>query len=76
VLAPVPYYELIVRGRPDVDVRALASEIGMRCTMSGRAARLDGELVDGAALHGVIARLHRLGLVLLALERRSGRHAT
>jgi hypothetical protein len=72
----VPHYELIVRGRPDVDVRALASETGMRCTVLGRAARLDGELVDRAALHGVIAQLYRLGLELLALERRPGRHAT
>jgi hypothetical protein len=72
----VPYYEFIVRGDPDVDVRAVESETGLRCTLTERAARLDGELIDRAALHGAIERVYRLGLDLLALERRSSRHAT
>jgi hypothetical protein len=70
----VPYYEFIVSG--DVDVRSLESETGLRCTPLDRAARLDGELIDRAALHGAIERVYRLGLDLLALERRSSRHAT
>lgn len=71
----VPYYELIVRGDED-SVRLLETETGLRCTSLDRTARLDGELVDGAALHGTIERVYRLGLDLMKLERRSGRHAT
>lgn len=70
----MPYYELVVRGDPDVDIEALEIETGMRCTRLDRAARLDGELVDRAALHGVIERVYRLGLDLVAVERRSNRH--
>jgi hypothetical protein len=72
----VPYYEFVVRGDAALDVSALESETGLRCIPVDRAARLDGELIDRAALHGAIERLYRLDLDLLALERRSGRHAT
>ncbi len=72
----MPYYEFIVRRHPDVDVPTLESATGLRCTPFDRAARLDGELVDRAALHGVIDGLYRLGLELLAVERSSRRHAT
>jgi hypothetical protein len=70
----VPYYELVVRGDPDVDIEALGIETGMRCTRIDRTARLDGELVDRAALHGLIERVYRLGLDLVAVERRSSHH--
>lgn len=70
----MPYYELVVRGDPEVDIQVLEVETGMRCTRLDRAARLDGELVDRAALHGVIERVYRLGLDLVAVERRSNRH--
>jgi hypothetical protein len=72
----VPYYEFIVRDQSDVDVLALEAATGLRCTPLDRTARLDGELVDRAALHGVIEGLYRLGVDLLAVERRTGRHAT
>jgi hypothetical protein len=82
----VPHYEIIVRSdgagdgdtqvEADADVAGLAVETGLRCTRVGRATRLDGELIDRAALHGAIARVFQLGLDLLAVERRSGRHAT
>jgi hypothetical protein len=72
----VPYYELIVSDDVDVDLRTLESETGLRSTALEQATRLDGELVDRAALHGAIEGVYRLGLELLALERRSGRHAT
>jgi hypothetical protein len=72
----VPYYDLIVSAHPDIDARAVESETGLRCTPAERGWRLDGELVDRAALHGAIARIFRLGLELLSLERRSSRHAT
>ena len=75
-MSKVPYYEFIVRGQADVDVPALESATGLRCTPLDRTARLDGELVDRAALHGVIEGVYRLGLDLLAVERRTGRHAT
>lgn len=72
----MPYYEFIVRGQTAVDIPTLESTTGLRCTPLDRSAKLDGELVDRAALHGVIDGLYRLGLDLLAVERRSRRHAT
>jgi hypothetical protein len=72
----LPYYEFIVRDDADVDFADLESETGLRCTRLDRAARLDGELIDRAALHGAIERVFQLGVDLLAVERRSGRHAT
>jgi hypothetical protein len=75
-VTPVPYYDLIVRADPDMDARAVETETGLRCTPAEWGWRLEGELVDRAALHGTIERVFRLGLELLSLERRSGRHAT
>ena len=72
----VPYYEFIVRGQSELDVNALESVTGLRCTRADRVTRLDGELIDRAALHGVIEGLYRLGLDLLAVERRASHHAT
>ena len=69
----MPYYEFIVRGEVDAD--ALEQETGLSCTVADRALRLDGELIDRAALHGMIERVYRLGLDLVAVERRSARHA-
>jgi hypothetical protein len=73
----VPHYEIVVKGDPDVRVRLadLAAELGLSCTPVDSGARLAGELVDRAALHGVLDRLFVLGLDLLALERRTSRHA-
>jgi len=70
----VPYYELIVKSDEEVDGPALEAATGLRCTPLDRLARLDGELVDDAALHGVIVRVFRLGLDLRAVEQRSGHH--
>lgn len=72
----MPYYEFIVKSDSEVDPRALEAATGLRCTPLDRLARLDGELIDGAALHGVIARVYRLGLDLRALEQRSQHHGT
>lgn len=72
----MPYYELVVSGPPELDAPTIAAETGLRCTVVDGATRLDGELVDRAALNGAIERIYRLGLVLLAVERRSGRHTT
>jgi hypothetical protein len=66
------FYEFIVRDDPDIDFADFEAETGLRCTRSGRAARLDGELVDSAALHGALARLFQLGVDLVAIERRRG----
>lgn len=73
----MPYYEFIVTSdvADEVDVDTLETETGLRCTPLDRTARLDGELVDRAALHGTIERVYRLGLDLVAVERRSSRHA-
>lgn len=72
----VPHYEFIVRRQPGVDAHALESATGLRCTSMDRTTRLAGELVDRAALHGVIDGIFRLGLDLLVVERSSSRHAT
>ena len=68
----MPFYEFIVRDDPDIDFADFAAETGLRCSRSGRTARLDGELIDSAALQGVLARLFRLGVDLVAIERRHG----
>jgi hypothetical protein len=77
----VPYYEILIRSDDDgdgecdavidADVCGIAVETGLRCTRVGHATRLDGELIDRAALHGAIARVFQLDLDLLAVERRS-----
>lgn len=65
----MPYYRFLVTGDPDADLGALESETGLRCTPLGPRARLDGDLVDRAALHGVLSRVHALGLDLLEIQR-------
>jgi hypothetical protein len=70
----VPYYEFTVRADRELDVEALERATGLRCTRADQGARLAGHLDDGAALHGTIARLYRLGVELVALELRSSRH--
>lgn len=72
----MPHYEIVVRHDPDVDVNlaALASDVGLSVSTGGGRAYLDGDLVDRAALHGVLDRLFTLGADLLAVERRSTRH--
>lgn len=73
----MPHYEIVVRGDPDVKIKLadLAAESGLSCTPVDRGTRLTGELVDRAALHGLLDRLFVLGLDLLAVERRSSHHA-
>ncbi|HET6966858.1 MAG TPA: hypothetical protein VFI44_01215 [Ornithinibacter sp.] len=69
----MPYYEFIVES-DGVDARALEHATGLRCRAQGGSWRLDGELVDRAALHSTIDRMFRLGYRLVALERRSTPH--
>lgn len=73
----MPHYDILVRGDPDVRIKVadLAAETGLSWTPVDSGERLTGELVDRAALHGVLDRLFVLGLDLLAVERRSSRHA-
>lgn len=65
----MPYYRFLVTGDPDVDLGQLESETGLRCTPLGSRALLDGDLVDRAALHGVLSRVQALGLDLLEIQR-------
>lgn len=69
------YYEFLVRDDGIIDLTRVETETGLRCTPLRHAARLDGELVDRAAVHRVIAGVCRLGLELVAVDRRSSRHA-
>jgi hypothetical protein len=69
----MPYYEFTVSG--DVDPDALERETGLEVTAAVRNVRAGGDLVDRAALYGIIERLYRLGLDVVSVERRSARHA-
>jgi hypothetical protein len=68
----MPYYEFTLSG--DVDPAAVERATGLHCTAAGLGVRADGELVDRAALYGIIERMYRLGLDLVAVERRSAHH--
>ncbi|HZM28888.1 MAG TPA: hypothetical protein VFB77_00250 [Acidimicrobiales bacterium] len=68
----MPYYEFTLVG--DADPAAVERATGLHCTPAGLGVRADGELVDRAALHGIIERMYRLGLDLISVERRSARH--
>lgn len=65
---PATHYEITVRGRMSP---ALAAGFGGLCaTPSGPDTVLHGELVDQAALYGVLERVESLGLELLDVRRR------
>lgn len=64
----MPFYEFIVRDNPAIDFADLEVDTGLRCLRSGRIARFDGELIDSAALEGVLWRLFQLGVDLVAIE--------
>ena len=68
----MPFYEFTLSG--DLDPGVVEQETGLRCTAAARGLRAGGELVDRAALHGTIERMYRLGLDLVAVERRSTLH--
>ena len=68
----MPYYEFTLSG--DVDPAAVERATGLHCTAAGLGVRAGGELVDRAALYGIIERMYRLGLDLVAVERRSAHH--
>lgn len=68
----MPFYEFTLSG--DVDPAAVEQATGLHCTAAGLGVRADGELVDRAALYGIIERVYQMGLDLVAVERRSARH--
>jgi hypothetical protein len=65
----VPQYLLIVTAVADLDLGELESETGLRCTPAPPMVRIEGELVDRAALHGVLGRIHDAGAELVELRR-------
>ena len=65
----MPYYEFLIRGEMDADLGVLQVETGLRYTPLDRSSRLDGELVDRAALHGAITRVLDLGIDLVGVQR-------
>jgi hypothetical protein len=65
---PTTHYEITVRGRMST---ALAAGFGgLRATPSGPNTVLHGELLDQAALYGVLERVESLGLELIDVHRR------
>jgi hypothetical protein len=69
----VPEYVLIVTSVADLDLVELESETGLRCTPDPPEVRIEGELVDRAALHGVLGRIHDAGADLVELRRTGDR---
>jgi hypothetical protein len=61
------HYEITVRGR--LSARLLAAFDGLTATSSSTQTVLRGELVDQAALYGVLERIESLGLELLGVRR-------
>ena len=68
-MVAVPYYEFLIRDERDADLGVLEAETGLRYTPLDRSARLDGELIDRAALHGAITRVLDLGIDLRGVQR-------
>ena len=67
VPAPVPRYEIRVRGR--VSEAALTSFEGMQADMAPAETVLYGPVTDQAGLHGLLDRIQSLGLELLEVRR-------
>jgi len=67
VTAPVPRYEIRVRGR--VSEAALSSLEGMDADMAPAETVLHGPVTDQAGLHGLLDRIQSLGLELLEVRR-------
>ncbi|MBV9323846.1 MAG: hypothetical protein JO352_08685 [Chloroflexi bacterium] len=64
----MPQYEIRLRGRLDPSWSTWFSDLAVCPTPSGETV-LRGPVVDQAALHGVLARIHDLSLELLSVRR-------
>lgn len=60
-------YQIVVQGELDERFARLFNGMSVRCA-SGRS-EIEGELVDQAALQGMLDRVADLGLVLLSVNR-------
>ena len=67
VPAPVPRYEIRVRGR--VSEAALSSFEGMDADLAPAETVLHGPVTDQAGLHGLLDRIQSLGLELIEVRR-------
>lgn len=67
VQAPVPRYEIRVRGR--VSDAALSSFEGMDADLAPAETVLHGPVSDQAGLHGLLDRIQSLGLELIEVRR-------
>jgi hypothetical protein len=67
VQAPVPRYEIRVRGR--VSEAALSAFEGMDADMAPAETVLHGPVSDQAGLHGLLDRIQSLGLELIEVRR-------
>jgi hypothetical protein len=59
-------YEITLRGRAERTIAAAFDEFEV--TTEPGLTRLRGEIIDQAALHGVLERIQRLGLTLLEVH--------
>jgi len=61
------YYEIILSGY--IDQRRADWFAGLKIThLPGGKSRLEGEVLDQAALHGILSRVRDLGIELLAVK--------
>lgn len=67
VSAPVPRYEIRVRGR--VSDAALSTFEGMDADLAPPETVLHGPVTDQAGLHGLLDRIQSLGLELIEVRR-------
>jgi hypothetical protein len=61
------HYEVVVNGV--LDRRWSAWFDGLHVTSDGRRTTIGGPVTDQAALHGLLTKVHDLGLELLAVQR-------
>lgn len=61
-------YEMVVTGRDSPMVRAAFDDLDV-ADLGGGQLRLAGEVIDQAALHGILHRLQGLGLEIVEVHR-------
>jgi hypothetical protein len=66
---PPVHYEILVQGVLDARWSAWFDGLHLSSDPSGETTTIAGPVTDQAALHGLLAKVHDLGLPLLAVRR-------